>query len=369
METSLTRNEKILAVVAISVVAGFFALFMQVNRGSAKAPSFESAHAIDYRMARPDQIYSEYTLEGREIDQTYEALKKAEDKMAKKKEELIAKQKIEDKKKADAKKKQSLAARIQDQIKTAKAQLEQQFLKAQEKIKDKMARSNETNTPTRGYNAYATDTAAHAPVVETAKDNKDKTVKKTFAEWRTLLLAKPTSENLALFVAAYRKGEVTSTEYQALATDLIDQSDVKLKALGLQALRAVPSLGSLSQLVHLEGLTAEYQAYVEQAINAYLMAQNVQYLNQALLTQDNTLVSKALNLLNTSLSQLSNGDVSSFIDPRNVRNGSVGTFSLGDYVSLVPALTQLSQSADQSVASLAQQVAALIKSSNNVAQN
>lgn len=369
METSLTRNEKIIAIIAFTVVAAFFALFMQVNRSSKGSPQFDSSQAIDYRMARPDQTYSEYTLDGRELDETYEGLTKIEDKLAKKKEEMVAKQKAEEKKKKEeAKKKQSLVSRIQQQLENAKNKFEQMLqakeeAKAQDKVKKDAVAQNT-------YSARGVDAAQAAQdAADTTKDTTKDKSKKSYSEWRALLLASPTSENLALFLAAYRKNEVTATEYQAMAQDLLEQTDSKYKALGLMALRAVPSLASLSQLVHLEGLSAEYQAYVEQAISLYILPQNLQYLNQALLTSDKTLVSKSLNLLNINLPKLIQGDTASFVDPRNSRNSDVGTLSINDYATLVPALTQLAQSGDSDLSGLAQQVAALIQSTNNVAQN
>ncbi|MEQ1724113.1 MAG: hypothetical protein ABL930_13135, partial [Pseudobdellovibrio sp.] len=84
METSLNRNERIIAVVAFVTISAFFAMFMMANRTHPKASAqFESDSAIDYKMARPEEAYSEYTLDGREIDQTYEGLKPKEEKLSK----------------------------------------------------------------------------------------------------------------------------------------------------------------------------------------------------------------------------------------------------------------------------------------------
>lgn len=185
-----------------------------------------------------------------------------------------------------------------------------------------------------------------------------------------MLFAAPTTENLGLFISAYRKNEVTLTEFQAMAQDLIDQSDLKHKAIGLMALRSVPSLASLSQLAHLQaGSLGNYQSYVEQSVMAYLQPQNLQFLIQALGTKNKTLLSKSLALLSTNLLKFSQGDFAGLVDPRNRREGEVITFSMNSYRSLLPALSQLGSSQEPEFSAQAQQIIALIQTSNNIAQN
>jgi hypothetical protein len=155
-----------------------------------------------------------------------------------------------------------------------------------------------------------------------------------------------------------------------MAQDLVDQTDPKLKALGLMALRALPSLTSLSQLVYLNAASiGAYQAYVDQTILAYLAPQNITYLSQALLTQDKALKVKVLTLLSVNLTKFSQGDLTGLEDPRSRRDGEATVFSMANYRSLVPVLAQLLKSQDQELAALASQVTSVIQSSNNLAQN
>lgn len=373
METNLTRNERIIAVSAVAVVAVFFAMFLKVNSRTQTTSQFETGSAIDYQMARPEHAYSEYTLDGREVDHSFEGLpvKQVKDNLIKKKQELIAKQNAENKKKEELKKKQAQAAKVQAQQQQAKqaAQQKSQLVADNSKISDS---GDDVNSDNSGYvsSQYSANNAAVVTKDDKTEDPAVKKDKKTFAEWRNLLFATPSTENFALFLAAFRKNEVTSEEYYAMAQDLVDQSDAKLKGLGLMALRSVPSLTSLSQLAHLGAASiGNYQSYVDQSLLAYLAPSNIGYLSQALMTQDKVLKVKTLTLLNVNLTKFSQGDLTGLTDPRNRREGEVVVFSMASYRSLVPVLAQLLISQDQELKTLAQQVTSVIQSSNNIAQN
>lgn len=374
MKTMLTKTEKTIAITAVIAISTFFAVFMQVSRETKSSLKFDSVENIDYTMARPDQVYSEYTLDGRELDRSFEGLpvEKSEVKIDKKKKELIDKKVAEAKKKDEVKKKQTLATKAQQQVQTQTKLKEQQIqqLKAQAAVEKNNSKRDSVVNSTYYNNSQS------AQINNTVKQQNDsntpdaKSNKKTFAEWRNILFTKPTTDNLALFVAALRKNEVSVTEYQVMAQDLISQNDAKLKGLGLMALRSAPSLESLSQLVHLEVATlGNLQSYVDQSLNAYLQVQNLRYLNQALATKDKKLVSSTLSLLSVNLTKFDQGDFSGLIDPRNSREGEVVKFSIASYKLLLPVLTQIGSSEDPELKVLAQQIASLIQSSNNVAIN
>ena len=203
---------------------------------------------------------------------------------------------------------------------------------------------------------------------QTSDENGTKLSKKSFAQWRSEIFANPTNEEISLFVQAYKRGEVTTTEFQSMAQDLLDQNDNKLKGLGLFALRSVPSLASLSELVHAQpSLPATYQAYVEQAYIKYFFPANLTYFKSALGTQDKLLKAKVLALLQTYLGKLAQGDMSWLQEARDQRSGTVTTMSMNNYSSLLPVLATLAS--DPELASEAQAVATLIQTHNNVAQN
>ncbi len=364
METSLTRTERIIAVSAIGAIAVFFAMFLKMNHSSGAGAQIETDSLINYKMARPEEAYSGYSLEGREVEHTYEALPAKVAKLIEQKKELIAKKTAEDKKKAELAKKQNASA------KKSQATVEKhnkQSSPTPAEVATFKAKSSVNNESTSVEAAYYND----QPITSAEKNNSNtKTNKKSYSDWRNLIFSNPNSENLGAFLAAYRKGDLTATEYFTMAQDLVDQTDSKLKALGLMALRAVPSLNSLSQLVHLNAASvASYQAYVNETLNTYLLPENLIYIGQALVTQDKVLIVKSLQLLNLNLVKFSQGDLSALDGPRNKRDGVVTTFSMANYRTLMPALTQLGASLDQELSRLAQQVSSVIQTSNNVAQN
>lgn len=365
MNQSLTQNEKMIAGVLLVVVAGFFGIFSLLNKATPVSKNIEGAR-INYKMARPESPYSEYTLEGRELDAQYEGLPAEVVKELKKE---AAKKKVAEVKKKEAAQKQAEvkkqeAARKAQQVARAQKQAQKPVAAAQ---KTKPAAANAYNNSNSGFGAYiqqANDVNAQQPV-DAANANKKK-----FADWRNLIYATPTAEVLGQFITAYRKGEVSATEYQAMAQDLIEQTDAKYQSLGLLALRSVPSLASLSQLVHAQpNLSVTYQQYVEQAYLAYFYPQNLGYFSAALSTKDRVLQAKVLSLLSVNLEKLSKGDQTVFVDSRNQRANSNTNFTLSSFVSLIPSLQVLGAAGDQEFSGLAQQIADLIGTTNNVAQN
>lgn len=381
MELQLTKNEKIIAWVLLGLVMSFFLMFMQINSSHRSLSQIESNTSINYQMARAEEGFSEYSLSGRDVDHVYQGL------TAQAKKELSKMIAQTDVKKlaalsADAAKKQAALAQAQALAKKKQTQKSNQ----QKNTKTDGALAQATTTsPEASENKPTENTISQENLANiqqnlkkntttnetTDSQNKNKK-KKTYAEWRTLLFSKPTRETLVSFIEAYKNNDVTSDEYQAMSQELLSQTDDNLKGLGLLALRSMPSLQSFSQLVHVQAqLPTTYQNYVEQAYLAYLQPQNIQVLNQALMTKDKTLVLKSLNLLGTNLQKIHQGDYTSLVDSRNKRDGSTGNnnISINVYKSLLPALISLGSSQDQDVSPLAQQVSSLIQTSNNIAQN
>lgn len=364
MKTSLTRNEKSFMIVTLVIVAAFCGMFKTMNFKSMGSKSkFERTEAINYEMARPEQSYSGYSLDGREIDEQYEAVQ-AKAVKAKKAAE-VAKAKVDAKNKKDVKKqdKKLAATQVTSKPVARPVSVVSPVAQAAAKSDSEQVSTGSNNYSGSNYSnpaAVAQDTAQPGA---TNADDKSK-AKKSFEKWRAEIFATPTKETMTLFINAFRKGDVTATEYQAMAQDLIDQSSPSLKGLGLMALRAQPSLASLSQMVHIESqLTADLQTYVQAAYLSYFQPQNVQYLNQALQTKDKVLVVKSLSLLTANLPKIKTGDVSGFIDPRN-RRDAASALSMNSFRNLIPSLTLLASSQEQDVSGVAGQLASLIQANS-----
>ena len=379
MELQLTKNEKIIAWVLLGLVMSFFLMFMQINSSHRSLSQIESNTSINYQMARAEEGFSEYSLSGRDVDHVYQGLPAQAQKETKKTVPPADLKKLAALS-AEAAKKQAALAQAQALAKKKQAKATQQKnTKADESVAQNATSSEDTNDNkstengnTQEANVQARQNQKKNTVANDTTDPQNKkNKKKTYAEWRTLLFSKPTRESLISFIEAYKNNDVTSDEYQAMSQELLSQTDDNLKGLGLLALRSMPSLQSFSQLVHIQSqLPTTYQNYVEQAYLAYLQPQNIQVLNQALMTKDKTLVLKSLNLLGTNLQKIHQGDYTSLVDSRNRRDGSSNnSISISTYKSLLPALISLGSSSDQDVSPLAQQVSNLIQTSNNIAQN
>ncbi len=377
MQTSLNRNEKMIALLALVALLGVILTFLHINfRTSPSVSQIDTRSQINYKMARPEEGYSEYSLDGREIDRTYEGLVSKQAKAAKKDAlaKPIAVAAKSDSKKIEAAKK---AAQAQTQARSAQSAAQAKRLvdaKANQSPRNAYGKQEDSNpsvADTSPRDRVVLPAAAQAAPPIAADPASAQPKKKTYAEWRSLIFAKPTQEAINAFLAAYHKGDVTATEVQAMSQDLIDQNSESLKGLGLYALRATPSLASFSQMVHVETeMSATLKTYIQQAYISYLQPQNVGYLNQALQTKDKVLVLKSLNLLSVNLQKVTKGDYTSFTDPRNGRDSAApDVVPLSNFSGLVAALTTLGSSQDSELAPLAQQVVSYIQSSNHVARN
>ncbi|MBC7421704.1 MAG: hypothetical protein H7328_13325 [Bdellovibrio sp.] len=363
MKTTLTRNEKLLMGVILFVGVLFAALFAQVELKQKPMSQFDSpATYINYQMGRATESFSEYSLNGRDVENVYEGLSPKEASKAK---QVDAKKKTDLKKKDETKKVQAAAPAAKPKPKPVAK------LSAVAPSSDKKSAVESSHYTGNYTSTYGPSAPYQAPVIVNAEaEDKDKD-KKTFAQWRALIFAIPTRETLAPFIEAYRKGTVTATEYQAMAQDLLDQPNEKYKGLGLYALRAQPSLQSLTQLIHLpnQGLSTALQTYANEGVLAYLQAQNISVLNQALQTKNKVLITKILTVLNANLPKINQGDYSTVVDSRNRRDSETGSLTVASFKSLVPALSALLTAGDTEVAALAQQTSGLIQSTNTIAQN
>ena len=359
MKTMLTKFEKGFIAIAFLLVVMFITLFTQVSLKPKAMTPFDAASFINYQMGRATDAYSEYTLSGRDVNHVFEGLKPAAAAA-----KTSGQTQADAKKKTEVKKKDELAKKTKQAPVARVAQVKTvPHSNASPRINSELApQSVSASNSATDYSAHEA-TATADPAALDPSHVADKT-KKTFAQWRALILASPTRENLTSFIEAYRKNQITTTEYQAMAQDLLDQPDEKYKGLGIMALRAHPSLDSLSQLTHVQtlNLSEALKTYLGQALGAYMQSQNIAILNQALQTQDKTLIGKTLTLLNTNLPKMNQGDFSTVIDARNLRSTDKTDVNMAQFKVLIPALTAITTSQDPQLTPLAQQATNYIQS-------
>lgn len=366
MELSLTRNEKLFALFGLAVIIAFLVTFTRLTNRPRTGTQLETNETINYQMERPEEAFAGYSLDGREIDERLEGLNK----VVTKSKNAVGKKPVDKNLKAKlpvATKKPAVAPVIKSkkEVPLVKANVSPSVLAKAEAIKPQVVTETVENNriPQRFEQQNEILPIDPDSNVKIAPKNK-----KSFTQWRADIFVKQNKEVLTAFITAHRAGDISAAEYQAMAQDLIDQEDVKLKGLGLMALRAQPSMASLSQMVHVQNqLPAELQAYVEQAYLAYLQPQYLIVFNQVFQSQDKKLVLKSLMVLGTNMQKIKNGDVAAYMDARQRRDADAPQLSLNNFKSLLPSLTAMSSSQEPSVSRLAAEVAGLIQTPASVA--
>lgn len=366
------NKEKLFIVLTLVIVGFFFSTFMKIGLGSGlQSKNPISGSGINYKMAHAEDGYSGFSVSDREIDYQYEALKKKQTEQQK----VIAGQ-IQVPpvtKKTDAAKKTASKIAAQKVAQAKNEQLKKEILQKAlaEHVKQEYEKQKAYEYAMASYAAESARTKLDSTKDSVNNDQESKKNRKSFSEWRSIIFANPTQETMTKFIEAFRKGEVSLEDYQSMAQDLLDQNSDKLKGLGLMALRANPSLNSLSQMVHVEdSLSAQLKAYVQQGYNAYLQGQNVTVLNQALKTTDKILIKRTLIILQAGLAKINSGDMMALTQGgRNRGQGSDvnSTLTLGNFKILKGALLVLAANSDPQIASLAQQVSGQIQSTSNIA--
>ncbi len=364
MELSLTRNEKIFALLGLAVIVAFLVAFTKLTNKPQPVAQFETNEAINYQMERPEESYAGYSLDGREIDERFEGAKTVVNTTKKPVATKPVAKDLKAKSPVVVKKTAPVAKSKKDVQSNKIASATPIVAKVEVKKQNPVIAAVENNRIPQRYEQQ-NDVAIVDPDLAVKPDVKNK---KSYTQWRADIFAKQNKEILTAFINAHRAGDVSAAEFQAMAQDLIDQDDVKIKGLGLMALRAQPSMASLSQMVHVQAqLPTELQAYVEQAYLAYLQPQHVVVFNQVFQSQDKKLVLKSLAILGTNMQKIKSGDVASYIDARQRRDADAPQISLNNFRSLLPSLLAMSSSQEPAVSQMAAQVAGIIQSSAQVA--
>lgn len=361
MESTLTRNEKIFITIGLTTVVAFLVLFSKLNKRPTDLSHYATSEVINYQMVRAEEGYAGYSLDGREIDDQYQGLKTKKLNQAAQLLKPVAKATVK-----TVAKPVSVAKASQTNAQVTMTANTNNVNKTNAVASAKSATTATSNDPAIApYTPPASTQIEPSASAQNDSTTKDKSkAKKSYSQWRQEIFAKASKEAVSDFIAAYRRNELTATEYQAMAQDLLEQSNANLKGLGLMALRSQPSMASLSQLVHAEETTPApaLKAYIDQSYLAYVQPQNVQYLNQALQTQDRKLILKSLSLLSVNIPKIKSGDVSVLLDSRHLRSGESADLTLGSFQQLLPSLNLIGSAQVPEISTLAQQVVSLIKS-------
>ncbi len=361
---SYTQPEKLMAVLFVitALVVAYGLSHFKSNRMKLKAN--ESAQ-INYEMAKLKSAEGLYTLENREIEISYKAL---EAKKAAVKAEAVKKAAAKKVKAADSKK-QAVAQKQTQQQRQAQAAraaaIKSSQAKAQKAVADQEAQKTLNNQAFNNGYAVANQTATQAQ-----PNNQEEIVRKSFDEWKNEIFAAKNKEVILKLTVAYKKDEVSSSDFLRLVDEMLYSSDDVMIGLGLYALRINPSYSSYVQLVQIqESVNSTYAAYVQQSLMSYHQGSGLGVLRQALTHPERVVVIKTLEVIRLGLGNIRSGTITTMIDPRNVRFDNSGQFSISNYVNFLPILRDLAlNTEDSEIIRLANQSISII-GTQNVAVN
>lgn len=370
-----TQEKMILGLTAAFVIA--FICFFFIFQGNKHKVSHSEIQNINYEMAKVKSSESLYSLDGREIDRDNQELAL---------EVKAAAQSTSEKTVKNAKNKKEIVAKnIKNKNQTAMAA--QNLNKKSKKLKPEIAQSRpsvqgaelkienkDLNTQVNAQSGPPPMNTEAAPVVDSEnKPNADKNIK-TIEEWTKEIQASEDRQIILKFVAAYKKKEVTESEFYSVVTLLLVSNQETKKGFGLYALRATPSYPSYIKLVQAQAsLNSSYKVYVQETLLTYNQSDSLKYLRQALSSTEKLVVLKTLEIIKVGLNDVKNGATSALVESRYRRDSDFMNFAVQNYQAFLPQLTTLQnqsqQSGDQDIFSAAQQLQQTIQLSSNVAVN
>lgn len=341
MTQSLTKQEKLVLaglLVCCIGVASFITNFQIISKTTTVVEN-----VINYKMGKATEEISTYSLDGREIDRTI--VKPEEEgfiaKTARKISQALglkkdSKKTAAAKKAEDAKKAQAAQAK-----KMPKGDFSKPVAKAPVQKQAPVAK-NDTEVQTQDFNnggGYVAPTETPNQAAQPTEETKK--VKKTLEQIKTEFMANPTREAMMALVSSYKKGEVNSADFYQLQSELLESENDTLVGHALYALRLTPSNESFSMMAQYQpSAKAAYQTYIEEALLAYNQSSQINVLGSVIRSGDKVVVMKALRVIEAGINSIKNGTVSQLVDGRGRRETTFAGFSLQNYLSLLPVITQ-----------------------------
>lgn len=171
-------------------------------------------------------------------------------------------------------------------------------------------------------------------------------------QWRALLAAQPTKENVAKLLQAYEAKEIDDQAFYTIVTDLYRNNKSEVQLLGLAAVKSVYSVKSFSLTAeYYDQLAKDVQAQVHTYLMTYAATPRLPILAAALKSSNSNVVETAMEVVLQGHKNAMAG-VNLNTDPRNAR-GDVQTNSVSGYSKFIPIFQQLALSSDPAIAGLA----------------
>lgn len=334
MDFKENKHEIMIGILICIFFASLYMFFKGPNKNASKP-----LLTTNYEMPRPKTLpQSSFSLDGREIDYEYENpfAKKDGSKSDKDKKGVIkdAKKKKDDKKKVADKKNQKKAT--PGRVVHVKLNRDQQ--QGEQKAAEPMGAGGSGYHGNQGQNPLAN---------QPQQDPEDQD--RTAQQWRSLLNAQPTQENMDRLLRAYNRKQISDAEFYSIIDDLMknNRSDTQRVALyGLRAIHSAKSFSIISE--NYDSLSSDVKPQAMQMLMSYADSARADVLGQAMRSGRPKTVYMAVKVVQMSLQN-------SGTDARDVRAGG-NQRVLRKFSTLMPTLQQLQQSGQSEIAALSQQV-------------
>ncbi|UXR64367.1 hypothetical protein EZJ49_14960 [Bdellovibrio bacteriovorus] len=170
-------------------------------------------------------------------------------------------------------------------------------------------------------------------------------------QWRALLQAQPSKENVDKLVAAYSAKEVDDQTFYTIVTELLRSNKTETQDLGLAALKGTYSEKSFAVVAqYYDQFAPEVQTKLHTYMLSYAVSGRMGILMSVLKSDNAELVTAATQVVMEGYVAAKAG--TNLNDPRGSR-GDVVINSVDGYAKFIPVFQQLAQSQDSEIAGMA----------------
>ncbi len=173
-------------------------------------------------------------------------------------------------------------------------------------------------------------------------------------QWRALIRAQPSKENIDKLAQAYSNKEVSDSGFYAIVTDLLSHNQAESQKLGVYALSlsySAKSFALASQYYDQLALDAQGEAHTY--LVSYATTGRHSILTAALESGNAAVVEVAAGVVIEGYQKSVQNGVNLGAPPRESRGDAVASGTVADYSKFVPIFQRLAQSGDATIAQLA----------------
>lgn len=318
----------------------FSSLFLNILNWTPKKSGF--LNNVSFEMARPQSDFrNEYSLDGREIDKEFvnpfkkKELAKNDDKKNQPKFVPVKtqeqkKQQVNNTKKED--KKTGMKVNVVERSKNP-------GLSASDlELNNNHYQNNNSGTVDSGN-----------PVAK--QDVKPEDEKKKKSSDFTDLVSKPTQERVKEFIMAYKNGELAAGDFQVVVTAMLSSSNPNAQSMGVYICYSFPNVNTFSMVtLNLDHLNEQVKAYANEFLFSFNHQAKIQYLGQALQSNDIKIVTKAGEVIILGLQKVKNGQNIVYAGREGRGNNDINSTKFFEF--LLPIAETLKKSSNQTVASV-----------------